>query len=461
MIKPGENTDPLFRQLNDFESHPSQRVWEGIESHLAEKEKGKQRGLLPLWRWGAAAIVFLAVGLLWMFDGQKEVPRDEHVSYLESHQPRPAGIQSTENQHSDSHQKKAEGETSAEEEVKSDPFTKDEKSKIKLNNTKESLTRTENNTSNQETPCKPEEPGNKKEYFTGKMQSRPAHLARNHIRTALTPSTLTEKVPPFQQSKASTFTAQKSAFIIGGEYSPTYTFREASGPTTANNSEKGMITGGGGLSLTLKMNDRWRIETGINYARLGQEVTTKTRSDRSFGLTQSKGEINITGIQLDNTMGVIRNTNSSPKETSENKIFRSPSNEIVEIRDAGETEQYQPQLEQALEYVKIPVTIRYKIFKNQNIGISLAGGFSSNWLVGNEAYLSISGKRQYLGNTEGISQRSISSHAGVGITFPVFRELHLRMEPRVDYFITDISNATPGHYQPYSFGVFTGIFYEF
>jgi hypothetical protein len=52
-----------------------------------------------------------------------------------------------------------------------------------------------------------------------------------------------------------------------------------------------------------------------------------------------------------------------------------------------------------------------------------------------------------------------STHAGVALSVPVFKGFRFRMEPRIDYFISDIGKDTPGDYRPYSFGVFTGVFY--
>jgi len=54
----------------------------------------------------------------------------------------------------------------------------------------------------------------------------------------------------------------------------------------------------------------------------------------------------------------------------------------------------------------------------------------------------------------------LSTHAGIALSVPLVKGLHLRMEPRIDYFIFDIGEDSPGAYRPYSLGVFSGLFFE-
>jgi hypothetical protein len=158
-------------------------------------------------------------------------------------------------------------------------------------------------------------------------------------------------------------------------------------------------------------------------------------------------------------MGAIQ-SDHSPATRQDARTFSADANEIVKLSsEAGG--QSSAQLEQLLGYMKVPLTLRYRVFEANDWDVSLSGGLSANWLVDNDAYLSMSGERQYLGRTRGLSGTSFSTHAGVAVGLPLTSRIKLRMEPRIDYFISDISEASPVRYQPYSFGVFTGVFYEF
>ncbi|MFW6043952.1 MAG: hypothetical protein ACOCPW_06305, partial [Marinilabiliaceae bacterium] len=456
MTKSDKHTDQIFRELNNLESQPSPHVWDEIESRLAGK--GKKRRMLPFLKWTAAAVVLLAGGLLWLFNGPAELSMDKQISYFQ--------------------QEGSMDDTSGSEEAsqniqRQDPIEaldKENRASGTSQGVDEKLAKRESNELSRvdDHPTRPS--------IIAHVRSSERVPSDNAEETAL-PEKLTPRATPLisdrefspasdqlvlepeqKPSPATTVIPSpgKHAWLIGGEYSPTYAFRDVSGPATGSSREDGMMTGGGGFSLTLRTDNRWQVETGVNYARMGQEVATVSRSDRAFGLMQADEGLDVTGVQLDNTMGVIRRENT-PKQADANRTFSSSDNEIVQLSssDMGD----QPLLEQSLGYVKVPVTLRYKLFERQNIDVSLAGGFSANWLVDNDAYLRMSGERQYVGRTGGLAGASVSSHAGIGVAIPVFRQLHLRMEPRVDYFISDINESSSVRYRPYSFGVYTGVFY--
>jgi hypothetical protein len=252
--------------------------------------------------------------------------------------------------------------------------------------------------------------------------------------------------------------------VVGGEYSPTYSFRNVSGSATGDMDENGLTAAGGGLTLAVNVNTRWQIETGVRYATMGQEVTTTLRSDQVYSLnafTYSGGSLDnsINEISIANSMGVV-STDLSLVASNDFAGFQKVRGEFVEMESTLVESGDSPVLEQSLGYMQIPVTIRYLLTPKSTIGVSLAGGFSTNWLVDNDAYLHHSGQKQRIGETSGLSDVGFSTHAGVAFSLPVFKGFRFRMEPRIDYFISDIGKDTPGDYRPYSFGVFTGVFYE-
>ena len=459
MTKSDKHTDQLFQKLNDLESQPSPHVWDEIESCLPGK--GKKRYLLPFLKWGVAAAVLLAAGLLWLFDGTDGLLIDDQISYFRQEEPLP----DVPNGNDASYDRQMDdGKTGGEKATSSSVASPDRNGKFATKESTEPLSIDDNQSRPSivlvdhsevvaSAPVEDAEPP-----LPEKLTSRSSPLiSGREFNVASDNIVFVSEPKPSPEPKAIP-SPEKHAWVIGGEYSPTYAFRDVSGPAPGSSRESGVMTGGGGFSLTLRMDDRWQVETGLNYARMGQEVATVSRSDRAFGLMQADEGLDVTGVQLDNTMGVVRH-DKSPQQTTANRTFSAEANEIVQFSstDLGD----QPLLEQSLGYVKVPVTLRYKLFAHQNIDVSLAGGFSANWLVDNDAYLRMSGERQYLGRTGGLADAAISSHAGIGVAIPVFRQLHLRMEPRVDYFISDINESSSVGYRPYSFGVYTGVFYEF
>lgn len=257
---------------------------------------------------------------------------------------------------------------------------------------------------------------------------------------------------------------------VGGTLSPTYSFRHTSGPqnsvmaTASNGSfdERAMMAAGGGLHVNVEMRKNWSIESGLRFARLGQEVHTPVRSERVYALNSdqaSYANLSIKSLSLNNTMGEIKQHQAPTRSESDNAYFgASPGTMLVDFRT--DNQQTSGQIEQMIDYIEVPVTLRYYLI-NRDMKLSLAAGVSTNWLIGNNAYVVENSNRQNIGETAGISSMSWSSHAGVAFSLPLYGSFSLRLEPRVNYFLSDINENYPGRFRPYSFGIFSGIQYTF
>jgi hypothetical protein len=224
--------------------------------------------------------------------------------------------------------------------------------------------------------------------------------------------------------------------------------------------ENGLMTSSGGLKVSVQMHRRWSLETGVRYAMLGQSVAASSSESKLYSITSAAGEgLSFQNIDLGNSMGNIR-TPDVPKSSSILTFDQSlQRNEVVDFF-AGSTANTPADIEQSLGYVEVPLTMRYKLFE-RGFSVSVSGGLSSNWLVENSVSLTSSGQKRDLGKTQGLSNLSFSTHAGVAVSLPLYHSFTLQMEPRISYFLSDINKDYPASFKPYSFGVFTGIFFSF
>ncbi|MFO8002484.1 MAG: hypothetical protein R6U46_14695 [Marinilabilia sp.] len=463
MMTSDKNTDQLFRRLNDLEEQPSSRVWDAVEARL--DDRGRKRRLMPLLRWGAAAVVLLAAGLLWLFDGTRYLPVDSSVLYTQNEAP---GVEkSTQKEDGDKSYQQMTDEEEDRERIGSSLEEGIEKTDEKIEKrvpagSDDTYFEEQLAEMRSEGPISSSEAGEDLQ----KMNARPLpEFARTGTRIAKIPAGVSEEVVSTdveRRGERPKPVRTGRSFSIGGEYSPTYAFRDVSGPVSGGSRENATMRGGGGFNLALRINKRWKLETGVNFTSMGQEVNTLTRSDRVYSLSDATpgSGLDVTEVELSNTLGAII-PDASTDDPTAMKTFSSDAGEVIELSPDNLNGENNPLLEQSLGYVRLPFTLRYHIFNGGGMEFSLAGGFSTNWLIDNNAYLRSSGKRQYVGETNGISDMSMSSHAGIAVGIPVFKKVQLRMEPRVDYFISDISEDSPVRYRPYSFGVYTGVFYEF
>ncbi len=255
---------------------------------------------------------------------------------------------------------------------------------------------------------------------------------------------------------------------IGGSVSPSYNFRQLSQTAQNNlpsnpNSEEGIVTLAAAFDLNIKVHKNWAIESGIRYSRMGQQVHAGFYNESVFAMASGKDgnkPPKVNKISLANSMGdVSTKVQGNSNQNMVSTLDYSNTMKVVGFEStASET---QAELEQRIDYLEIPITFRFYLPTSGKVKLSLAGGVSTNWLIDNNAYLTSDGNKQSLGSTNDISSMTWSSHAGVALSVPIVGQLSFKLEPRINYFLSDINSGHPIGFRPYSFGLFSGVQYSF
>ncbi len=255
--------------------------------------------------------------------------------------------------------------------------------------------------------------------------------------------------------------AKKSMrMLLGGSMSSSYSYRESTGApvSAANYSESGINTLGGGVNIRLEGKSRWSVETGVLFAQMGQELSNNNlrQADLLYAEAFIKSAVPPSNDYLsNNSMGRVkfdqRTANNGDRALSEAAMsfFEDNSQYNSELSNIDG-------LRQTLDYVEVPLLARYKILDGFPI-LSIAGGVSSNFLIGNNAYLLDGGERIDIGETEDIKPLSWSSSVGLGLELPLSRLIRINIEPRMKYYLESVSTNPNYDFQPYSFAVFGGV----
>lgn len=115
---------------------------------------------------------------------------------------------------------------------------------------------------------------------------------------------------------------------------------------------------------------------------------------------------------------------------------------------------------QNFEYLEIPLYLRYTLFDSK-FDVQMIGGFSTNLLVGNKAFVENSSGRSLVGKTQDMESMNYSSTLGIGVKYDLSKRVSINVEPRIKYYLNSLSSNSSVNYKPYSIGVFTGLSYEF
>lgn len=466
-----KDIDKVFKQkLSSLEVPPPDKVWAGIEGGL--NAAARRRGIVLWWRWSAAAVVFLA-GLFFLWPDPQS-PSDSQL-VRQSSTPLEQGIDKADSGGDSKAQLTEKGIRQNEDAAKVESYP------LKNNYLEPAIAVAEDRQPSasyhgvDKTALEPENGrGDRLAAVPGLMEPRRiASIGR---------AGLPEKqlVADDERSHEELSTASLLAFLnkeediknefrmqvkVGGEYSPTYAFRDVSGNNAVSGrssdySEGGLMTGSGGIKVSVQMHRRWSVESGVRYAMLGQEVTAPARREQFFTQAGETGKnISLRNIDLQNSMGAIQTPEVGKTPALAPTFNGTLSDRFVEL-DASSSDYSSVDVEQLLGYLEVPLTVRYNLLQRA-ISISLSGGLSTNWLVDNSAYLYQPGRKSDLGRTEGIADVSFSTHAGLALSLPIYGPFNLQVEPRFSYFLSDINGSFPASFKPYSFGVFTGIFYSF
>jgi|GEM_PF-1062030 len=262
----------------------------------------------------------------------------------------------------------------------------------------------------------------------------------------------------------------KNKWILGGEFTPLYSYRRITDSENNNynadyynEGESPVMSYTGGLNLQFKPKDRLTIQAGVYYSSIGQsldymsvysnqayELVSDEFKDRfinSYELNNSAGDIsfNTPYVIVDEIAGRVNNLSSE-------KGFVNTADPIFQDLDA--------EIQQSFQYIEVPVILRYKLI-DKVVDLNIVGGIGANFLIGNDVLLVYGNNKEIIGETKGVNTVNYSSSLGLGIEYPLMKRLNIRLEPSIKYYLNSINSNSSVESHPYSIGIYTGINYTF
>jgi hypothetical protein len=286
------------------------------------------------------------------------------------------------------------------------------------------------------------------------------------------------------------------SWSVGGSAAPLYSYRNIQSNNSdysteaLNKAEKPILSYAGGIKVNFEIN-RWSFESGVLFSQIGQNISnpsttrgvttiSNTGGDEyiqvnylgSNGVYEIPGEKNRPGS--DNSISTSSNfytvsedydivnsngiTNSGKRNENNTKITSSPGNsgdKLIVGNQSGSDKS--STVEYRYKYIEVPFITHYRILGSAKVNLSLSGGISANFLVGNNVY---DNNNNTLVN-EGIEKINYAGILGFSLNFPIAQQLDFLLEPRYRYNLNSISKVTNIDTHYYSFGVFTGVSYRF
>jgi len=263
--------------------------------------------------------------------------------------------------------------------------------------------------------------------------------------------------------------SKESKWIIGGEFTPLYSYRHITETNGAyskdvyNSTENALMSYTGGLNLQYNTSGRLTVQAGVYYTTMGQSLDYMTvysnvaydmvaeeykdRFVNSYSLENSSGDVSFNSQYV-----IVDEKSVRVNNLSDSKGVADLSDPMYNNLDA--------EIQQSFKYVEVPVLVRYKLI-DKNIDFNLIGGLGANFLVGNDVYLKYSDNKEVIGETSGVSSVNYNGTLGFGIEYPLMDRIKIRLEPSVKYYLNEINSSSSVESHPYSVGIYTGINYSF
>ncbi|MFO7573642.1 MAG: outer membrane beta-barrel protein [Bacteroidales bacterium] len=251
-------------------------------------------------------------------------------------------------------------------------------------------------------------------------------------------------------------------WMIGGGFVPAFQIRPSSDDPVIRSmieSEKAFVSYSGGISVAFSFSNRLSVSTGIYYSSMGQMIDNISTYSGFAPYVAVKGKTDIT---VSTTAGNIVSTHSDLYiyDKAANRVNTKYGKDVFDPVKEG-LPYSGNNLIQQFGYLELPFILRYKVV-DRVLDLNLLGGVSYSLLVGNSVYaVSSVGEKIYTGYTDDISPFNISSTMGVGMSYNLSNAVSFNVEPMLRYNISAIGLETSAISKPWTFGVFSGLYFRF
>lgn len=472
-----ENIDQIFRdKLSNMSPTPPDGSWDVINAAMNKNSKA----IATKWFYAAASFIALAIAgvVLWNTSNRMASSENESVAIVENNEI----TKPTKQQNQVIVSSKAEKNiTIASKELKkesSNDALNSEKS-ISINKSNQLVDIKKESKVNNIAPFETKENIEQQQLMADLSGVSPERLFSstnfNLKKGNTTPSIVSED--NIEEKKFVT------NFSIGGHITPTLSYRN-NGGTNSGLSESPAMFSSGGMYIEGQVGKKLRLKTGFYFLQLGsyqdfyyvrkafEQVYTPSSSweipavaepiyyvsfDNAIGSVELEEGVAVSSEeQVENyELTIAENTNIS--ENNELISSATRANSFMQMDKANAYTKVEDQTAQRIKNIEIPIIFSYNFLNNNRLSLNLISGVSANFVTESSFYR-VKDNLQ-LGSYANIKTVNYSTTIGIGIEYPIIRNINLTFEPTFKYFVNSINNIGTDKVHPYTFGVYTGLKY--
>ena len=444
--------DRLFQEkFKDYEVFPNPVVWDNIEQQLMKRKK---RRIVPLWLRlaGAAAVLLLLFSTAYWWvnntDNSVEQPIEEIITNVDENKGN-NNEQSTKENSNNSFDKT--------EEVIANKSDNQELIKNKIVTTNSNRTSPQNKaiSNNLIASGAPKEEVKTTISAEDKVVleddvKKISNIFLNEVQNstnkekAVADNAKTDIQEALEEDIIEADKDQNKKWSIGSTVAPVYFNTLSKGSpidaALSANNKSSNTTLSYGLKVNYKINNKLSLQSGINNVELGYST--------------EKAAVLMSTSLLGNSDS---NINTSAKGVSLAAI--STAQQFDETQSARLSYDVNGSIDQSLGYIELPLEAKYNLFQRK-VGLNVIGGFSTYVLYQNKIYQNSFGKSTLSGEASNLNSLNFSGNLGLDLDYSINKKLFINVSPMFKYQFNTFSESSGG-FQPYFFGVYTGLNFRF
>ncbi|MDR3094184.1 MAG: PorT family protein [Bacteroidales bacterium] len=468
MQKNNERIDELFsRKIGDMEITPPENGWQRIQQELDKQKKSAFKF------WLAAASIALLMGSV------------ATMMYLNSNYINPVGTMSlVENDFSQQNEENSLLSNNTPPTTLQTPTAVSENQTLQTATANEAThilpTPTSQNQKSAETESKapiyfdtPTDSEQRKALNTQRLAllvnrfaTKPATMPLEKNRPVIMASTLpvyNSEWNPFEEKEKTKVPTNK--WEVSGQFAPTYSYRNITSVpsnmkrTDFDDAENAILAYSGGVNVAYSVASRFSVQVGVFYTQMGQSVHGVTSGYNMYAAVSSNNTYSKNTLRT--SSGTASVTSSMKADVNENyanyfneSAVQGSLNNLTTAKTAQNT------LIERLDYIEIPMLMRYKLI-DKRLDFVLLGGGSTNILISNNIFIDNGKETLKDGSIADARHFNYNTTIGFGVNYQLTSSLLIGIEPVFKYFLQSYTKDNTVGSHPYSLGIFTGVYYSF
>jgi len=264
-----------------------------------------------------------------------------------------------------------------------------------------------------------------------------------------------------------------SILSFGLQAAPQYSFRNIRNSSEASKAgipfeslEEHYFNFGFGFYLGIDLSERFKIQTGLNYTKMGQflkDIYSFTHpedipffvADRNFIFGHPQTIITSQGsIRLSEPSLFFADAKSHRVITSK-QYFPDGDPDKLQFSDFG--------LSQQFTFLEVPLAFQYRLYEKQGVSLHIKGGGGISYLLKNEVFVARYYHQRSIGETYGLRDFNFSAFGGAVLEIPIWRNLSFDIEPNAKIFLRSMVKEVRlvGSVLPFQYSLLTRITYGF